>query len=350
MTSPILITGAPGWLGTRLVQSLLQQVPELTVLSQTAPASRIRCLLMPGIDPSPLPVSEQIELVTGDLRSHDQVEAFCKNAAGGTLYHCAGLVHPARYVRDLYDVNVKGTRHLLQAAEQAGVRRAIVISSNSPVGTNHGRDHRFDEHSPYDPYMCYGHSKMLMERVTHEVQARGKLETVILRPAWFYGPGQPERQTTFFRMIRKGLVPVVGAGENLRSMSYLDNVCQAMLLCSMNPAANGQTYWVADQQPYSMNQVVDTVEELMENEFGLPVAHRRLRLPSLASEMARLLDQWIQRLGFYHQKLHVLSEMNKTIACSIDKARQELGYRPSIELEEGMRRSLAWCMANGIEL
>ncbi|MFL7809276.1 MAG: hypothetical protein AB8I80_11635, partial [Anaerolineae bacterium] len=86
------------------------------------------------------------------------------------------------------------------------------------------------------------------------------------------------------------------------------------------------------------------------NEFGLPVAHRRLRLPSLASEMARLLDQWIQRLGFYHQKLHVLSEMNKTIACSIDKARQELGYRPSIELEEGMRRSLAWCMANGIEL
>ena len=276
---------------------------------------------MPGIAPSPLPVSEQIELVTGDLRSRDQVEAFCRNAAGGTLYHCAGLVHPARYVRDLYDVNVKGTRHLLQAAEQAGVRRAIVISSNSP----------------YDPYMCYGHSKMLMERVTHEVQARGKLETVILRPAWFYGPGQPERQTTFFRMIRKGLVPVVGAGENLRSMSYVDNVCQAMLLCSMNPAANGQTYWVADQQPYSMNQVVDTVEELMENEFGLPVAHRRLRLPSLASEMARLLDQWIQRLGFYHQKLHVLSEMNKTIACSIDKARQELGYRP-------------WCMANGIEL
>jgi nucleoside-diphosphate-sugar epimerase len=55
-------------------------------------------------------------------------------------------------------------------------------------------------------------------------------------------------------------------------------------------------------------------------------------------------------MGLYHQKIHVLSEMNKTIACSIDKARRELGYAPVVELEEGMRRSLAWCLAEGIRL
>ena len=350
MTAPILITGAPGWLGTRLVQVLLGKVPELSALSQPDRTRQIRCLVVPGVDPSSLPASEQVELVVGDLRARDQVEAFCSDAAGATLFHCAGLVHPARYVRDLYDVNVDGTRHLLQAAERAGISQAIVISSNSPVGTNHHRDHRFDEHSPYDPYMRYGHSKMLMERVVHEVQARGKLETVILRPAWFYGPGQPGRQTTFFRMIRKGVVPLVGAGENLRSMSYIDSVCQALLLCRSTPVANGQTYWIADQRPYSMNEIIDTVEVLMEEEFGLQVAHRRLQLPSIASEVARLSDGLIQQLGLYHQKLHVLSEMNKTIACSIDKARRDLGYEPAIELEEGMRRSLAWCLANGIDL
>jgi nucleoside-diphosphate-sugar epimerase len=350
MTAPILITGTPGWLGTRVVQLLLGKVQEPSALSQPSPTTQIRCLVMPGVDPSPLPASERLELVVGDLRARDQVEAFCQEAAGATLFHCAGLVHPARYVRDLYDVNVQGTRHLLEAAERAGIRRAIVISSNSPVGTNHQRDHLFDEDSPYDPYMRYGHSKMLMERVVHEIQARGELETVILRPAWFYGPGQPERQTTFFRMIRKGTVPLVGSGENVRSMSYIDHVCQAMLLCRSNPVANGQTYWIADRRPYSMNEIIDTIEQLMEVELGLRLAHRRLRLPSMASEVARLSDGLVQQLGLYHQKLHVLSEMNKNIACSIDKAKRDLGYSPTIELEEGMRRSLAWCLANGIEL
>jgi nucleoside-diphosphate-sugar epimerase len=189
-----------------------------------------------------------------------------------------------------------------------------------------------------------------MEQTVHEVQARGRLETVILRPTWFYGPDQPERQTTFFRMIRSGTVPIVGDGENLRSMTYIDNLCQALFLCEHNPAANGQTYWVADRRAYSMNEIIDTVERLMETEFDIPVAHKRLRLPSIAGEVAFWSDWLIQKMGFYHQKIHVLSEMNKTIACSNEKAQRELGYNPPVALEEGMRRSLAWCLAQGLSL
>jgi nucleoside-diphosphate-sugar epimerase len=55
----------------------------------------------------------------------------------------------------------------------------------------------------------------------------------------------------------------------------------------------------------------------------------------------------IQKAGFYNTRIHVLSEMNKTIACSIEKARAELGYEPRIDLEEGMRRSIRWCLDNG---
>jgi nucleoside-diphosphate-sugar epimerase len=99
-----------------------------------------------------------------------------------------------------------------------------------------------------------------------------------------------------------------------------------------------------------MKEIVDTVERLMEREFELAVAHKRMRLPSLASEVARLGDKLLQSLGVYHQNIHVLSEMNKTIACSIAKAQRELGYEPTVELEEGMRRSLAWCLAEGISL
>jgi nucleoside-diphosphate-sugar epimerase len=99
-----------------------------------------------------------------------------------------------------------------------------------------------------------------------------------------------------------------------------------------------------------MNEIVDTVEDLLEKDFGMEVAHDRMRLPSVASEVALVVDAAVQRTGLYQQKVHVLSEMNKTIACSVDKARAELGYRPGVELREGMRRSIQWCLENGQEI
>jgi nucleoside-diphosphate-sugar epimerase len=345
-----LVTGAPGWLGTRLIQVLLGGLPDVPALADPEPSRRIRCLVMPGVDVSAIASLDGIEWVRGDLRDPAVARTFCQDAEGATLFHSAGVVHPTRFVRELFQVNVDGTRHLLQAAQEAHARRVMVVSSNSPAGTNPRRDHRFDECSPYNPYMGYGRSKMMMEQVVREYQAQGRMETVILRPTWFYGPCQPQRQTTFFHMIRKGTVPIVGDGENLRSMAYLDNLCQAMLLCEHQPAANGHTYWIADSRPYSMNEIVDTVERLMESEFGLAVAHRRVRLPSVAGEVAGMADAVIQGLGVYHQKIHVLSEMGKTIACSISRAQRELGYKPSVGLEEGMRRSLAWCLSAGIRI
>jgi nucleoside-diphosphate-sugar epimerase len=151
-------------------------------------------------------------------------------------------------------------------------------------------------------------------------------------------------------MIRRGRAPLVGDGGNLRSMAYIDNLCQGLIRCARHPGAAGETYWIADRRPYAMNEILDTVEHLMAEEFGLAVSGRRLRLPSLASDLARVADASLQALGLYHARLHVLSEMNQTIACTIDKARREIAYEPAIELEEGMRRSLRWCVEQGIEL
>ena len=263
------------------------------------------------------------------------------------MFHCAGLVHPTLRVQEHFDVNVEGSRHVLQAAEAAGVRRVILVSSIAALGDNPHHDHVFDECSPYKPYRSYGRSKMLMEQIAQEFQARGKIETVIIRPPWFYGPNQPPRQTFFFQMIKNGVFPLPGDGENRRSMGYVDNTCQGLLLCERAPIANGQIYCIADRRPYSMNEIVDTVERLLETEYKIPVSHRRMRLPNLVGEMTMYADGVLQWLGIYQQKIHVLSEMNKTLACSIAKAEKELGYDPKIELEEGMRRSIAWVIANG---
>jgi nucleoside-diphosphate-sugar epimerase len=256
------------------------------------------------------------------------------------------MIHPRR-VREFYEINRDGTAHLLDTAIQAGVKRAVVVSSNSPCGCNPHPDHLFDELSPYHPYMNYGRSKMEMELAVK--QRAEKIETVLIRAPWFYGPNQPPRQTLFFQMIRDGKAPIVGSGKNLRSMAYVDNLCQGLLLAAITEPAKGQTYWIADRRPYSMNEIVDTVERLLETEFGQKCAHKRLRLPGLASEVALVMDWMLQSIGLYHQKIHVLSEMNKTIACCVNLAERELGYRPTVELEEGMRRSLRWCQQQGIK-
>jgi nucleoside-diphosphate-sugar epimerase len=346
----VLVTGALGWLGSRLVESLVTGLPDHDQTREMPNDLRIRCLVLAGQNASSLTrLSSRVEIVTGDIRNPEDCARFSEGADRAVLFHTAGIIHP-KTVEDFYSINVEGSRNLLEAAITAKVRRAVVVSSNSPCGCNPHPDHLFDELSPYCPYLNYGRSKMEMELLVKEFNKNGNIETVIVRPPWFYGPNQPPRQTLFFRMIRDGKAPIVGSGQNLRSMAYVDNLCQGLLLAAMTERANRETYWIADKRPYSMNEIVDTVERLLEAEFDQKCAHKRMRLPGFASSVAYRADAILQRVGVYHQKIHVLSEMNKTIACSINKAEKELGYRPAVALEEGMRRSLKWCLSQGIKL
>lgn len=347
-TNLVLVTGAAGWLGSRLVESLARGLPEYEALRESQANLRIRVLLLPGQASASLEkLSGNIEVITGDIRNVADCGKLCTDANGAVLFHTAGIIHPRR-VHEFYDINRDGAANLLDAAIHAGVKRVVVVSSNSPCGCNPHPDHLFDELSPYRPYLNYGRSKMEMELA---VRARAAMiETVLIRAPWFYGPNQPPRQTLFFKMIRDGKAPIVGSGNNLRSMAYVDDLCQGLILAAITERAAGQTYWIADRQPYSMNEIIDTVERLLETEFGHKCAHKRMRLPGLASEVAWLADKTLQALGLYQQKIHVLSEMNKTIACSVAKAERELGYQPTIALEEGMRRSLQWCRQQGIAL
>ncbi len=341
-TNLALVTGGAGWLGSRLVGALVHGLPECDWLPRPNPQLRVRCLVLPGEDASLIEEpGDRVEIVRGDITRAEDCARLCEGATGAVLVHVAGIIHPRRRA-EFYSVNVDGSRNVLQAAVAAGVRRAVAMSSNSPCGTNPHPDHVFDEDSPYWPYMHYGRSKMLMEQAVAGYSQAGKIETVIVRAPWFYGPNQPPRQSLFFRMIRDGKAPIVGGGGNRRSMAYVDNLCQGLILAAAVEAAGGRTYWIADARPYTMTEVVDTVERLLETEFGQKCAHNRMRLPGLASGVAWVADRMLQGLGLSHQKIHVLSEMNKTIACSVERARAELGYRPVVALEEGMRRSLKW--------
>ena len=99
-----------------------------------------------------------------------------------------------------------------------------------------------------------------------------------------------------------------------------------------------------------MTEIVGTVETVLREDFGLAVSDRRLTLPGFIGPVARAADATLQALGLYSQKVHVLSEMDRDIACAIDGAAAALGYDPRVELREGMRRSIRWALDHGARI
>lgn len=341
--STTVVTGAAGWLGRALLHRLAgdRQRHRLRLLVRDEAEER---LVTPILEAS----SARVRVVRGDIADRQVVDdLFDGIGAECDVLHTAGVIHPRR-IQELFDVNATGTANMVGASRAAAVRRFVHVSSNSPFGTNPHPDDVFRADEPYHPYLGYGRSKMEGELAVLEGVEHG-LDATIVRPPWFYGPFQPPRQTTFFKMVRAGRFPVIGDGQQRRSMVYVDNLVDGVLLAELSPQAHGRGYWIADARPYRVTEIVDTVGRALRDE-GFSVADRTLRLPAFAGRVAELGDRLIQRTGRYQQQLHVLGEMDKTIACDISAARADLGYVPQVELYEGMRRSIRWCVEQGLDL
>lgn len=317
----VVVTGAPGWLGTRLVEVLRERGYE------------VKCLVLPHMDASAL-TKVGAHVHHGDISEKETLAGLCAGADG--VFHCAGMIHP-KFTREFFAVNVDGTRNLLEAATAAKVKKFVFVSSNSACGTNESGEKLMSENDPEQPAKSYGKSKYLAEQVVKQYQREGRLQTVIIRPCWFYGPRQPARVTKLMQMIKNGKPVMFGDGNNLRSMSYIDNVVDALVLAYEKDAANGQTYWIADPEPH---KTIDIYGEIAK-QLGVPL--RPLKVPSIVSSVFEIVDDTLQAIGVYNINVHVAGEMTKHIACSVKKAQKELGYVPRVSFEEGMRASVEWC-------
>ncbi len=342
VTAPItVVTGAGGWLGRALVARLLAEGrPHLRLLAATtAEANTLHALTA---------ADTRIDVVTGDISRSDTAERLLHRASGDTVVlHTAGVIHPPS-VRTFFEVNADGSRYMAEAARDHEVARFVHVSSNSAFGTNPHPTDVFRADEPFNPYLGYGRSKMLAEIAVAEQAERG-LNAVIVRPPWFYGPYQPPRQTTFFKLVRTGKFPVIGDGSQRRSMVYVDNLVDGLLAAEAADTPPGRGYWIADARPYPLREIVETVIRALSDE-GYAVKAPGKSLPGFVGRLAESVDRAIQRTGRYQQQIHVLGEMDKTIACDISASVAELGYQPKVELYDGMRRSIQWCREQGLEL
>lgn len=331
----IFVTGAPGWLGTRFVEL----VSGKKLACQRNDYS-IKCFALGGSDVADLQ-AVNAEIVYGDIRDPESLEG--KMEGCDYVVHIAGIIHPKK-TKELYDINNIGTRNILKEALATGVKRVVYISSNSPAGFSRNGQ-LFSETDPPHPYMKYGKSKYLAEQAVREAAESGKIEAVILRPCWFYGPRQPDRQTKFFKMIKSGAPVLFGDGSNLRSVSYVDNIVQGIILALEKDGISGQTYWIADERPYTTLEIYQTIADLLNVGELKPK-----KIPGWSSYIFEMIDRVLQSVGLYIKEIHVAGEMSRNIACSVEKAKKELGYKPEISLEEGMKRSIEWCRSKGIEI
>jgi nucleoside-diphosphate-sugar epimerase len=334
----VVVTGAAGWLGQNLVRALGDR-------------GRVRALVGRPEDVALVELAgANIDAIAGDVRDPATADRlFDGVGAGTTVFHAAAVIHPASRVRELYDVNVGGTQLVLDRARRAGVDRFVHVSSNSPFGANASPHDRFDESSPFHPYMGYGRSKLEAEGIVRRAHERGDVTTVIVRPPWFYGPYQPERQSKWFAAVRRGRFPILGDGTQRRSMVYAGNLVHGLLCAEASPAAPGRAWWIADPEPYELREILETVRGALEAE-GVPVSGTLRHVPRALGTVAERLDGLLQSNGRYLQALHVLGELKDTIACDVTAAQRELGYDPQVSLFEGMRSSIRWCLERGIAL
>ena len=306
-----LVTGGGGFVGSNIVQTLLERGERVRVLDNFAT----------GRQQNLAGLANEIELIEGDIRD-PQVTA---RAVAGVDYvlHQAALGSVPRSVQDPItsnDVNVNGTLNMLWAAKQAGVKRFVTASSSSVYG-NTPQLPKEEAMSP-NPISPYAVSKLACERYTMSFHAVYGLPTVALRYFNVFGPKQdPLSQYAaviprFITAIKKGEAPVVyGDGEQSRDFTFIENVVQANLLACTAPAAPGQFMNIACGDRYSLNTLLQLLAEIIGKDVR----------PIYQAE----------RSGDVKHSL-----------ASIERAKKVLGFSPAVNFRDGLKRTVAWFLEN----
>jgi UDP-glucose 4-epimerase len=297
-----MVTGGAGFIGSHIVDALVAQGRTATVFDDLSSGNAAN-------------LSEKTVLKVGDVRDKEAVRAAVSGSVD-CVFHLAAQIDVRRAVQDPVldaQVNVGGTINVLDACVEAHARRFVMSSTG---GALYGEPCALpaDEQSAIRPLSPYGVSKYCAEQYIEYFHRVYGLETVILRYANVYGPRQDPNGEAgvvgiFAQHILLGRPCIVyGDGEQTRDFVFVDDVAHANMLAMQGPL---DTFNIGVGIETSLSQLLTAFERVV----GHPVA--RQYAPARAGEVQR-------------------------IALNAEKARHELGWKPSVSLEDGIARTLAW--------
>lgn len=332
-SSPIvLITGATGAVGPCVVEAIIQAGWRVRLLLRQPPAKMSRLW------------SENIEVVLGDITDAAALQRATQGCQA--VVHMAALLHivnPSTALHAQYEqVNVVGTRHIVQAACDQGVQRLIFFSTIAVYGPSHGA--LLNEASLARPDTVYGQTKLAAEQLVLQAQrADGQPLGVVLRLAAVYGARVKGNYQRLLVSLARGRFLAVGAGENRRTLVYDRDVAQATVLALHHPAAGGQVLNVTDGQLHTLQEILTTICMALGRtppRFALPLGPVRWALGCWEKGMRLLGRQPI--IGQAS-----LEKYTEDIAVTSERIQQLLGFVPQFDLATGWQDVVATLRQQG---
>ena len=316
-----LATGATGFIGSHLVEALLQK------------GVSVRCLLRKTSDLKWLR-GLPVEVVLGDCRDKASLGDAVKEV--DQVFHLAGVTKAVED-RTYFEVNGQGTDNLIHACVEntRTPPRFIYLSSQAAAGPcrNGGRKCESDQ---CEPVSAYGQSKRMGEELAMEHV--GELPLLILRPSAVYGPRDRDIYTFFKLLSRRINLRLTGQDQHI-SLCYVQDVVQAILLAAGVREPTGEIFFLSDGHDYRMEEIGDIFATTMGiKAFSIPVPEWAL---SGAASLSHVLSKFTGNPPLL-SKGKVEEMIQRNWVCDITKARTLLGFSPGVPLADGAKLTFDW--------
>jgi nucleoside-diphosphate-sugar epimerase len=320
-----LVTGASGFTGFHLANALVQRGYE--VYGFVRPTSNVSNL------------SPQVTLIQGDLTSQASIYRAVQDM--DIVYHIAATYRDSGASQQTYyDVNVMGTRHVIEACLAHKVNRMVHCSTMGVHG--HIENPPATEQSPFNPGDDYQRTKLEAENLVAQSIQDG-LRATICRPTGIFGPGD-QRFLKLFRTIKNGTFIMFGSGEVLYHLIYIDDLVQGFILCGEKPEALGETYIIAGQKAITLNELTNRIAKV------LGVKKPQWRIPFwLLWHASVLCEHTCKPLGLRPPLFRRRADFfRKSRSFDASKIQNDLGFQTKIDLEKGLRRTANWYKENNL--
>ncbi len=321
----ILVTGATGFLGSHLTESLVRK------------GHKVRCLIRKTADLKWIK-NLPVEFVAGDLFDEKAILSAVKDVE--YIYHVAGVTS-SKTKNGYYLGNQFTTRNLLNAAKTVSdLKRFVFVSSLTAVGPSlNGTP--INEETPYHPITTYGISKMRAE--LEVIRYKDKLPYTIVRPPALYGP-RDTATFSFFKSVNNGIIPLVGFKKKYINILHSQDTVEGIILAGEKSEAHNNIYFIGSEASYTWDEISDVISRTL-NRKAI-----KIRIPETVT---RLFAGAVGVLSSFTGKSDILNwEKGRDMVadawtCDVSKAKRDLGFRQQISLEDGIKQTIEWYTENG---
>ena len=319
-----LVTGGNGFLGRYIVEKLKAEDHDVRVI---------------GRNKYPELEAQGVECLVCDIQDRINLSKACKDV--DTVFHVAAKVGLWGPWEEFYRTNVIGTKNLLEACVQAGVKRFIYTSTPSVVSS--GKDIvNGDESLPYPKHFTsnYPKSKSIAEKMVIEANNKKGLLTCSLRPHLLWGPRDNHLVPQILARAKQGKLIIVGKGDNVVDFTYVENAADAHILAAKHlepgSAVAGQCYFISQDEPIGLWDFVNKV--LDAHHVPRPKKKISLKTANVAASVLEFIYKTLPLSGEPRLTRFLAQQLATSHHFSLEKAKRDFNYTPSISIKEGIER------------